>query len=173
MKQPKRPHHLKEWAETRGWAQADLARAVGAAPGVVSRWYSGATPGVQWQALLGALFGVDPEALFRHPDEAWMVAFLNRLTREDVARAKAMLQAAFSAPAHNQPASMAPAPNFEAQWREACQEAGLTDTMGEKFLEVALRVATSRMRRQSLVKGSDLTGVSAAPLAQVRPKSHQ
>lgn len=60
-KQPKRPHFLPEWAEKRGFRQADLARELNADKSLISRWFSGATPSETWQARLAALFQCKPE----------------------------------------------------------------------------------------------------------------
>ncbi|MDX3927653.1 MAG: helix-turn-helix domain-containing protein [Shinella sp.] len=68
-KQPRRPHYIAEWAEAQELTQADLARELGADKSVVSRWFNGTTPGVEWQERLAALFHCEPESLFRHPDE--------------------------------------------------------------------------------------------------------
>ncbi len=78
-KQPRRPHFIKEWAAKRRLSQADLARELDADKSIVSRWFAGATPGVEWQAKLAALFSVEPDSLFRHPDDDWLHAlFLKR-----------------------------------------------------------------------------------------------
>ncbi len=94
-KQPRRPHFIQEWAELRSLSQADLARELDADKSVISRWYSGTTPGVEYQEKLAALFHCDPEALFRHPDDDWLSRFFTNRSRDEVERMKAMLEAAF------------------------------------------------------------------------------
>lgn len=94
-KQPRRPHHIADWAELRGLKQADIARETGADKSVVSRWFNGATPGIEWQQKLAALFQTDPESLFRHPDDDWLKRFFEERTREEIERIKATLETAF------------------------------------------------------------------------------
>lgn len=95
-KQPRRPHYIKEWAEHRGYAhQSDLAAEIGADKSVVSRWYGGTTPGLEWQEKLAALFDCEPESLFRHPDDDWLARFLQGRDREEVERIKRTLENAF------------------------------------------------------------------------------
>ena len=97
-KQPNRPHFIQEWAELRGFqTQADLAKELDADKSVVSRWYSGTSPTVEWQERLSALFDCDREALFRHPDDDWLTKFFRNRDRDEIERAKRMLEAAFPA----------------------------------------------------------------------------
>lgn len=97
-RQPRRPHYIPEWAEARGLTQADLARELDADKSVISRWFSGTTPSVEWQEKLAALFGVVPEALFRHPDDDWIARFLRGRDPEEVDRIKRTLESAFPPP---------------------------------------------------------------------------
>ncbi len=94
-KQPYRPHHIKEWAEKRGLSQTGLSIAVGADRGLVSRWFSGSSPSRKWQEKLAAFFGCEPEALFRDPDEDWLVHFFRGRSGEERARIKDTLKIAF------------------------------------------------------------------------------
>ena len=94
-KQPRRPHFIKEWAEKRGLEQGELAKEIGADKGLVSRWYHGAAPGLEWQEKLAAYFDCEPDALFRHPDEDWLSRFFKGRTSEEVDRMKATMIAAF------------------------------------------------------------------------------
>ncbi len=94
-KQPRRPHYLREWCEKYGLRQSDLANELNTDKSIVSRWFSGATPSTEWQARLGALFDVEPEAIFRHPDEDWLVRFFKDRTKDEIERIKATLEAAF------------------------------------------------------------------------------
>lgn len=94
-RQPSRPHHIPEWAAARRLSQADLARELDADKSVVSRWYSGATPSKEYQDKLAALFGTDPESLFRHPDDDWLAKFFRDRSRDEIERIKATLETAF------------------------------------------------------------------------------
>jgi len=95
-KQPRRPHHIQEWAEHRGYrTQVELADALGADKSVVSRWYTGTSPGQDYQERLAELFQCDPEALFRLPEEDWLFRFFREKNREERERAIRILQNAF------------------------------------------------------------------------------
>ena len=94
-KQPRRPHHVVDWAEKYNLTQADLARELGADKSVVSRWFGGATPSIDWQEKLAALFKCEPEALFRHPDDDWLRRFFQDRSQEEIDRIKATLETAF------------------------------------------------------------------------------
>lgn len=95
-KQPARPHHIADWAEFRGVSQADLAEALGADKSVVSRWFSGSTPSTKWQEALVEVLRCDSsEALFRHPNDHWLLRFLKGRTQDEVDRIKATLETAF------------------------------------------------------------------------------
>lgn len=94
-RQPRRPHFIKEWAEKRGLRPTDLATELEVDKSVVSRWFQGSTPGVEHQQRLAALFGVEPDSIFRHPDDDWISRFLNGRNQDEVERIKATLEAAF------------------------------------------------------------------------------
>lgn len=95
-KQPRRPHFIPEWAEHRGYrTQAELAEALDADKSLVSRWYSGASPNLQSQEKLAALFHCERESLFRHPDDDWFAEFFRRRSRDEIARIKKMLELTF------------------------------------------------------------------------------
>jgi len=94
--QPNRPHFIQAWAEHRGFMQqADLAAELGVDKSLVSRWYNGTSPGKESQKKLAALFHCDRESLFRHPDDDWMTRFLQGRSRDEIARIKQTLEAAF------------------------------------------------------------------------------
>lgn len=97
-KQPRRPHHIQEWAEQRGLSQSELAVEIDADKGLVSRWYSGSSPAEEWQKKLAAFFGCDPEALFRHPDDDWVERFFQGRSREEIERIKDTVKTAFPLP---------------------------------------------------------------------------
>lgn len=94
-KQPKRPHHVRDWAESKGLRPVDLANRLGADPGMISRWYTGTTPSSPWQDKLADFFGTTPEMLFRHPGEAWLAEFFAGRTLDEIERMKQMLEAGF------------------------------------------------------------------------------
>jgi transcriptional regulator with XRE-family HTH domain len=94
-KQPRRPHYIREWADLRGLKAVEIARAIDADKSLVSRWFGGATPTVDYQERLGALFGTTPEGLFRHPDDDWLTRFFADRSREEVERIKATMETAF------------------------------------------------------------------------------
>jgi transcriptional regulator with XRE-family HTH domain len=97
-KQPRRPHHIEDWAKKRGLSQSELADAIGADKGQVSRWYSGSSPSERWQKKLAAFFHCEPEALFRHPDDDWTARFLDGRSPEEIERIKDTLKIAFPPP---------------------------------------------------------------------------
>lgn len=97
-KQPNRPHFIPDWAERRKLRQADIARELEADKSVVSRWFDGATPSVEYQEKLAALLVGDEtstESLFRHPDDDWLVKFFRDRSEDEIERIKATLEAAF------------------------------------------------------------------------------
>ncbi len=95
-KQPRRPHYIPEWAEHRGFkTQAALAAELDVDKSVVSRWYSGGSPGVEHQEKLAALFGCEPESLFRHPDDDWFAHFFKDRSKDEMDRIKTVLEASF------------------------------------------------------------------------------
>lgn len=94
-KQPRRPHFIPSWAELRNLSQADLARELGADKGLVSRWFNGSTPGVEWQERLAALFHCEPEDLFRHPNDDWIKRFFEGRSEEEIEHIKRSLEVTF------------------------------------------------------------------------------
>ena len=95
-KQPRRPHYIQEWAELRGFeTQAALAAELDIDKSVVSRWFSGTSPSFEHQARLAALFGCEPEALFRHPNDDWFANFFRGRRQEEIDRMKTVLEASF------------------------------------------------------------------------------
>lgn len=99
-RQPKRPHYIPEWAERTGFKnQAALVEALDADKSVVSRWYDGTSPGVDWQLQLCALFGYPnkPEIIFQHPQDVWLSQFARGLDDEQFERMQKMLELQFPA----------------------------------------------------------------------------
>ena len=97
-KQPRRPHHIADWAAKRGLSQTGLSIAVGPDRGLVSRWFSGSSPSDKWQKKLAAFFGCEPEELFRRPDEVWLARFFKGRPPAEVQRIKDTLEIAFPPP---------------------------------------------------------------------------
>lgn len=95
QKQPRRPHFIPEWAEKRNLSQADLSRELGADKSIVSRWFHGSTPGVEWQERLAALFYCTPDAIFRHPNDDWMKRFFDGRSAEEIEHIKKSLEVTF------------------------------------------------------------------------------
>lgn len=94
-KTPNRRHYLDQWAAKRQLRKADIARETGADKGLVTRWFNGTVPGPEYLDKLAALFGTEPEGLFRHPDEDWIAKFFRERSELDRERAKELLTLAF------------------------------------------------------------------------------
>lgn len=94
-RQPRRPHYVREWAEKRGMRPVDLATELDVDKSLVSRWYQGSTPSEESLSKLGALFGVEPESLFRDPDEDWLARLLRGRDREEIQRIITTIETAF------------------------------------------------------------------------------
>jgi len=94
-KQPRRPHYVREWAEKRNLRPVDLATELGVDKSLVTRWYQGSTPNEESLAKLGALFGVEPESLFRDPDEDWLARLLRGRDRDEIKRIITTIETAF------------------------------------------------------------------------------
>jgi len=97
-KQPRRPHFLREWMDLRGVKPVELAKQIGADKSLISRWLDGATPGTEYQEKLAAYFHCEPDSIFRHPDDDWLSRFFRNRNADEVARMKALLEAAFPKP---------------------------------------------------------------------------
>jgi transcriptional regulator with XRE-family HTH domain len=94
-KQPRRPHFLREWMDSKGLRAVDLADELHIDKSLVSRWLSGSTPSADNQRILADFFGCEPEGLFRHPDEDWMARALRDRPREEIERIKQTIETAF------------------------------------------------------------------------------
>jgi transcriptional regulator with XRE-family HTH domain len=77
-------------------AQSDIAKELGIDKSVVSRWFHGSTPSAPHQEALASLFSIDPESLFRDPDDDWISRFLRDKSPSDRKRAIQMLEVMFS-----------------------------------------------------------------------------
>lgn len=94
-KQPNRIHFIVEWAEKRQLSQADIVRELGADKSVVSRWFSGSLPSEKYLEPLAALFSTSVSGLFRHPDDDWLLRFMQERSIDEITRMKNMLELAF------------------------------------------------------------------------------
>lgn len=95
-KQPNRPHYVEAWAQRRGFeSQTELAEALEIDKSNVSRWYAGTTPNKESQEKLAALFSIDRESLFRHPDDDWLARFFRNRSLDEIERIKQTLETAF------------------------------------------------------------------------------
>ena len=95
VKLPQRIHLIVEWAEKRNLSQADIVREVGADKSVVSRWFSGSLPSEKYLEPLAGIFHTDINGLFRHPEDDWMLRFLQERSLEELSRIRTTLEAAF------------------------------------------------------------------------------
>ena len=51
-RQPKRPHHVAEWAERENLTPTEISIATGADKSLISRWFAGTTPSDKYQKKL-------------------------------------------------------------------------------------------------------------------------
>lgn len=94
-RQHQRPHHIDDWCRVMGWRQVDLAERLDTDKSLVSRWFNGASPSKHWQQKLAEVFHIQPEWLFRHPNERWIANFFEGRTPEEIERIKKALEALF------------------------------------------------------------------------------
>jgi transcriptional regulator with XRE-family HTH domain len=94
-KQPQRPHFLPEWMEARSVTTTMIARDTGLDKSMIGRYLKGASPQVPAQEKLAAFFGIRAESLFRHPDEAWFLEFIEGRSLAEIAHIKTSLEATF------------------------------------------------------------------------------
>lgn len=95
-KRPRRIHYIPEWAEKRGFKQADIVRELGADKATVSRWFSGQLPQDKWlEPLAMFLRARSVQALFTHPDDDWLAEFFEERSVEERRRAISILENAF------------------------------------------------------------------------------
>lgn len=104
-RQPNRPHYIEAWAKKRGLTQAALARETGIDKSLINRWYKGASPMTDNQEKLAAFFDIEPEQLFREPDDNWLnrklkshkplVDFIARSTEKELDRLESLVEISF------------------------------------------------------------------------------
>lgn len=58
----------------------------------VYRWLQGQLPRPDQQARLAAFFGIEPEALLRHPDQDWLASFFEGRQKEERDRIKQAME---------------------------------------------------------------------------------
>jgi DNA-binding Xre family transcriptional regulator len=93
-----RRHHIPEWAAQANITRADLARATGADKATVTRWFQGNMPQDQYLLQIAEALKCNVEDLMHHPDEVWVMRFLQRRSDAERRRIKATLEAAFPDP---------------------------------------------------------------------------
>ena len=77
-------HYLREWREFRGLLQADLARQVGCATSVISRYETGDRRiHLEMQFKLMAALGIFPAQFFSPPDQPSLDALASGATPDD------------------------------------------------------------------------------------------
>jgi transcriptional regulator with XRE-family HTH domain len=82
-KTPTRIHYVAEWMEKRGLRPADIVDRMGVNKGTVSKWCGGALPSEENVLALADMFEIEPNDLFRHPDDDWLSRmFLGRKEKE-------------------------------------------------------------------------------------------
>lgn len=94
-KTPHRIHFIPEWAEKRNLRQADIVRELNAEKGLVSKWFRGTLPKVEYLEKLADLMATDVPGLFRHPDDDWLSQFFRDKTEEQKEQAIDMLKIFF------------------------------------------------------------------------------
>jgi len=105
-KTPIRRHFIKEWMENQGVSVSDLLALLNDdersmdLPRVdksqVYRWQKGQMPQPAMQKRVADALGLEDEAdLLRPPEDDWFVKFFSERSKEELERARAMLEAAF------------------------------------------------------------------------------
>ena len=95
-KLPIRIHYLVEWLEKRGMIQADLEKIVGCNKATVSKWCSkGALPSEKNLLLIAEALKIEPNDVFRHPDDDWLSKLFADHKKEDAERLKIIIENAF------------------------------------------------------------------------------
>lgn len=94
-KTPHRIHFIAEWAEKRGIKAARISERTEVDKGTVSKWFGGQLPSEKNLLKVAAALDVEPNDLFRHPDDDWLARFLQGRQEEERERIRATLEAAF------------------------------------------------------------------------------
>ena len=94
-KTPKRAHYIPEWAERRSMIQADICRETGVDKSTVSRWFEGSLPKGDNLSIVAGVLSIEPEQIFRHPDDDWLSALFAERSEDEKKRIIAMIEAAF------------------------------------------------------------------------------
>ena len=98
-KTPHRMHYIPEWSEKRGIKQADIVRQMPAGLEVdkssVSRWFRGKLPSERHLIALAALLELEEvAALFRSPEDDWLMRLFRHRTEEEKARIAQLVEIA-------------------------------------------------------------------------------
>lgn len=93
-KTPIRLHYLVEWLEKRDMSQAAVARELGIDKSTVSKWCAGALPQETNIIALASLLHIEPNDLFRHPDDDWMAKLFKDRSTEEKQRIISIIEAA-------------------------------------------------------------------------------
>lgn len=94
-KTPVRRHYINEWAEHYRVSKADIARGTGAERSLVTKWFKGVMPGEKYLQQIAALFEVEADALFRHPDDDWLARFFKERAESEKKAARLVLETMF------------------------------------------------------------------------------
>lgn len=94
-KTPKRIHYLVEWLEKRRMIPAELVRVTGHNKGTISKWCSGALPSEKSLFEIANALSIEPNDLFRHPDDDWLARMFRDRSQEELSRMVETLRVAF------------------------------------------------------------------------------
>ena len=90
-----RIHFIPEWAISRQMKQSDIVKRMDVDKSTVSKWFGGVLPSQSHIEKLAALFSIEPQALFRHPDDDALSKYFMSRSEDERKRMLAMLEAAF------------------------------------------------------------------------------
>lgn len=100
-KEPPRIHYVAEWLAHRGLKQVDIVNAMIEAgfedinKGTVSKWCKGNLPSEKYLLVLADVLSVQPNDLFRDPDDDWFARMFRQRGKAEKSRIRTMLEAAF------------------------------------------------------------------------------
>ena len=92
---PARTHFFMEWLEWRGIKKSEFARMVGVDKSLVTKWASGNMPTSKNIMTIAEQLNIEPNDLFRHPNDDWLTRFFEGRKQDEIDRIKIMLEAAF------------------------------------------------------------------------------